>query len=348
MKKIVTIVGARPQFVKCAALRKVFDNSGGIDEVLVHTGQHYDFSMSEVFFQQLKIRKPDYSLGIGGKSHGAMTGEMLAEIEKILIKEKPDGLLVYGDTNSTLAGALAAAKLHIPVFHVEAGLRSFNRKMPEEINRTLADRISELLFCSTFDSMQNLKNEGIIKGAHFVGDIMYDVTKSIQNLIEPDKSLARYGVAGKKLAMCTIHRAENTVSAERLNKVVGFVKSFGETHHIVLPLHPGTAKKMAELNVSLDGLQVVDPLPYLETQQLLAASDLLLTDSGGMQKEAYFHKVECITLRDETEWVETVENGWNMLWTDSTHKTKQPISEYGEGDTAEKILAIIQDYFNNV
>lgn len=346
MKKIMTIVGARPQFVKCAALRKVFDNSGDITEVLVHTGQHYDFSMSEVFFQQLDIRKPEYSLGISGKSHGAMTGEMMAEIEAILLAEQPDALLAYGDTNSTLAGAIAAAKLHIPVFHVEAGLRSFNKKMPEELNRILTDHVSALLFCSTFDGVRNLKNGGITEGVHHVGDIMFDVTKSVQSLIDPKTSRDAYGVAGKKLATCTIHRAENTSDPARLCRIVDYVKGFGKTHHIVLPLHPGTAKKIADTDISLNGLQVIEPLPYMETQQLLAASDLLLTDSGGMQKEAYFHEVECITLRDETEWVETVENGWNMLWSQAKRAPKGTITEYGDGDSAEKILGHIRKYFN--
>lgn len=344
MKKIVTIVGARPQFVKCAALRKVFDDGGVINEILVHTGQHYDFSMSEVFFQELGIPAADHFLGINGKSHGAMTGEMLAEIEKILFSEKPDAVLVYGDTNSTVAGALAAAKLHIPVFHVEAGLRSFNKKMPEEINRILTDHVSALLFCSTHESVNNLSNENITQGVHHVGDIMYDVTRSVQAMTDAEKTRAAYAKDGKKLAICTIHRAENTADPVRLQRVVDFVKSYMDEYTIVLPLHPGTAKKIADAGVSTEGLTVIEPLPYIETQGLISASELVLTDSGGMQKEAYFHGVDCVTLRDETEWVETISNGWNVLWTDMNRAPKKPITEYGSGETAQQIHDLIVDY----
>jgi len=347
MKKIVTIVVARPQFVKCAALRKVFDDGGQIDEILVHTGQHYDFSMSEVFFQELGIRAADHFLGINGKSHGAMTGEMLVEIEKILLTEKPDAVLVYGDTNSTVAGSLAAAKLHIPVFHVEAGLRSFNKKMPEEINRILTDHVSALLFCSTTESVTNLSNENITQGVHHVGDIMYDVTKSVHSMTDAAATRATYAKDDRKLAICTIHRAENTADPVRLQKVVDFVKSYSKDYAVILPLHPGAAKKIADASVDMGDLTVIDPLPYIETQALISISDLVLTDSGGMQKEAYFHGVDCVTLRDETEWVETIQNGWNVLWTNTTRAPKQPIEEYGNGDTAERIHQLIVEYFQS-
>jgi UDP-GlcNAc3NAcA epimerase len=338
--KLLTVVGARPQFIKCAALRKVIEASDQIDEVLVHTGQHYDFAMSQVFFDQLGIRAPEHMLGIGGKSHGAMTGEMLAAIETLILAERPDAVLVYGDTNSTLAGALAAAKLHVPVIHVEAGLRSFNKRMPEEINRIMADHVSDLLFCSTFESVANLANEGIRKGVHHVGDIMYDVTKSVLGLVRPERARATYGQPGKALAMCTIHRAENTADPARLKQVVDYVRGFADSHAIVLPLHPGTRARIAAANVDMAGITVIEPLPYLETQELLAACDLILTDSGGLQKEAYFHGVDCITLRDETEWVETVENGWNRLWTEGNYKPRQPIAEYGDGRSAERMVGI--------
>lgn len=339
--KILTIVGARPQFVKCAALRKVIDASDALTEVLVHTGQHYDFGMSQVFFDQLAIRPPDHMLGIGGKSHGAMTGEMLAAIETLILAERPDAVLVYGDTNSTLAGALAASKLHVPVIHVEAGLRAFNKHMPEEVNRILTDHVSDLLFCSTTESVRNLANENISTGVHHVGDIMYDVTRSVIGLVQPEHARVSFGQPGKDLAMCTIHRAENTSDPIRLQKVVDYVRAFADSHAIVLPLHPGTRAKIIAAEIDMTGIHLIDPLPYLEIQELLAASDLILTDSGGMQKEAYFHGVDCITLRDETEWVETVESGWNMLWTSDIRKPKKPIDDYGTGNSAERMLATI-------
>lgn len=345
--KILTIVGARPQFVKCAALRKVIDASDAINEVLVHTGQHYDFAMSQVFFDQLGIRAPEHSLGINGKSHGAMTGEMLAAIETIILSERPDSVLVYGDTNSTLAGALAAAKLHVPVIHVEAGLRSFNKRMPEEINRIMTDHVSALLFCSTTESVTNLANEGIHKGVHHVGDIMYDVTRAVVGLVCPDRARGAYGRQNRKLAMCTIHRAENTTDPVRLRRVVDYVRSFTNTHAIILPLHPGTRAHIEAAGIEMGGITVIEPLPYLETQELLAASDLILTDSGGMQKEAYFHGVDCITLRDETEWVETIECGWNRLWTQDSYKKRRPITEYGDGQSSERMLGIMVDFLTS-
>ena len=345
-RKILTVVGARPQFVKCAALRKMIDASDAINEVLVHTGQHYDFAMSQVFFDQLGIRAPEHMLGIGGRSHGAMTGEMLAAIEGLILSERPDAVLVYGDTNSTLAGALAAAKLHVPVIHVEAGLRSFNKRMPEEINRILTDHVSDLLFCSTTVGVRNLAAENIRKGVHHVGDIMYDVTRAVLGLVQPERARESWGQPGKTLAMCTIHRAENTADPARLHRVVDYVRGFADSHAIVLPLHPGTRAKVAAAGIDMTGLTVIEPLPYLETHELLAACDLILTDSGGMQKEAYFHGVDCITLRDETEWVETVESGWNMLWTADSRQPKIPISEYGDGRCAETILQLIEQFLD--
>lgn len=339
MSSVVTVVGARPQFVKCAALRAAIRRDGALREVLVHTGQHYDFAMSEVFFQELDIPAPEHFLGIGGKSHGAMTGEMLAAIEGVLLEERPDAVVVYGDTNSTLAGALAAAKLHVPVLHVEAGLRSFNKRMPEEVNRVLTDHVSALLFCPTADAVANLAREGIEDGVRHVGDIMYDVTRSVLDRIDRDGARARHGDGTRPIATCTIHRAETTADPDRLRAVVDHVRGFADRYRVVLPLHPGTAAKVEAAGVDLSGLHVVPPLPYLELQALLAVSELVLTDSGGMQKEAYFHGVPCITLRDETEWVETVEAGWNRLWTEADWRPRKPIADYGEGDAAERILA---------
>lgn len=350
--KLLTVVGARPQFVKCAALRKVFDASDAIDEVLVHTGQHYDFAMSQVFFDQLSIRPPEHMLGIGGKSHGAMTGEMLTAIEGLIVSERPDAVLVYGDTNSTLAGALAAAKLHVPVIHVEAGLRSFNKRMPEEINRILTDHVSSLLFCSTSEAVRNLGVENIRAGVHHVGDIMYDVTRAALGLVQPDRAREAWGQSGKGLAICTIHRAENTADPVRLRKVLDYVRGFADSHAIVLPLHPGTRAQMQlagieEGGTDMAGITVIEPLPYMDTQELLAAADLVLTDSGGMQKEAYFHGVPCITLRDETEWVETVAYGWNRLWTVDEYTQRLPITEYGDGQSAERMLALITGFVSS-
>lgn len=344
--KILTVVGARPQFVKCSALRKVIDASDAFNEVLVHTGQHYDFAMSQVFFDQLGIRAPEHSLGINGKSHGAMTGEMLTAIETLILSERPDSLLVYGDTNSTLAGALAAAKLHVPVIHVEAGLRSFNKRMPEEVNRIMTDHVSDLLFCSTTESVINLANEGIRKGVHHVGDIMYDVTRAVLGLVRPERARETYCRPGKKLAICTIHRAENTTDAARLQRVVDYVRSFADNHTIILPLHPGTRTRIEAARIDMAGITVIEPLPYLETQELLAASHLVLTDSGGMQKEAYFHGVPCVTLRDETEWVETVNCGWNRLWTVLDYQPRRAIEEYGDGKSAERIFGKSDSFFS--
>lgn len=342
-RRIVTVVGARPQFIKAAGLRAAFDASSDFHEVLVHTGQHYDTNMSGVFFEELGLRPPEYRLAVEGRSHGTMTGEMLAKIEEILVSEAPDALLVYGDTNSTLAGALAATKMHIPVVHVEAGLRSFNKKMPEEVNRILTDHVSRLLFCSTHAGVQNLANENIHDGVHMVGDIMYDVTLRFSALADKDALRKRYGKSGKPLALLTLHRAENFSNADRAQEVLAFVGQYVANHEIVFPVHPGTRHKLGQLGVSLPAsVQVVDPLPYIELQGLLAISDLVLTDSGGLQKEAYFHRTPCITLRDETEWVETVEAGWNALWTNPVHKPQREIDDYGRGDTAEKILDVMR------
>lgn len=343
-RRIVTVVGARPQFIKAAGLRAAFDASLDFHEVLVHTGQHYDTNMSGVFFEELGLRPPEHRLAVEGRSHGAMTGQMLAKIEEILVAEAPDALLVYGDTNSTLAGALAATKMHIPVVHVEAGLRSFNKAMPEEVNRVLTDHVSQLLFCSTTAGVHNLANENIRNGVHMVGDIMYDVTLRFGALADKDALRARYQRSEKPLALLTLHRAENFSRIDRARAVLAFVERYANDYEIVFPVHPGTRAKLEQLGVSLPaGVRAVDPLPYIELQGLLAISDLVLTDSGGLQKEAYFHRTPCITLRDETEWVETIDAGWNALWTNPVHKPQREIHEYGAGDTAEKILAVMRE-----
>lgn len=344
-RKIVTVVGARPQFIKAAALRAAFDESPDFHEVLVHTGQHYDTNMSGIFFEELGLRPPEYRLTIDDRRHGAMTGQMLTAIERILLDEQPDALLVYGDTNSTLAGALAAAKLHIPVVHVEAGLRSFNKRMPEEVNRILTDQVSALLFCSTGTSVTNLAAEGITEGVHMVGDIMYDVALRFCQRADMAALTQRLGLDGRPLALMTMHRQENLDDVARARRLLAFVEGYATDYDIVFPVHPGTRAKLDALGVALPvGVRAVAPLSYIELQSLLSAADLVLTDSGGVQKEAYFHRTPCITLRDETEWVETIEAGWNALWIDPVHSApRREIGDYGQGDTAAQIVAVMRN-----
>jgi len=311
--KILTIVGARPQFVKAAPVSRALA-ARGIAEVLVHTGQHYDRQLSDVFFEQLALRKPDHHLGIGSAPHGAQTGRMLEAIEGVLLGERPDRLLVYGDTNSTLAGALAAAKLGIPVAHVEAGLRSFNRTTPEEINRVVADHLADLLFCPTAAAVANLAAEGIARGVHRVGDVMYDSVLYNARLAELAPSpLDALELSPKRYYLATIHRASNTDDPARLDAIVKMLASLPAP--VVLPLHPRTAKAIEGAGmVALQGsLRPIGPAPYLEMLALERHARAIITDSGGVQKEAYFFGVPCLTLRAETEWVETVEAGWNTL-----------------------------------
>lgn len=357
--KIVTVVGARPQFIKAAAVsRAIHDNyAGKIEELLIHTGQHYDDNMSKVFFEELGIPCPKYNLEISGGHHGAMTGRMLGGVEGILLEEKPDWLLIYGDTNSTLAGALAAAKLHIPVAHVEAGLRSFNMRMPEEVNRILADRVSSLLFCPTETAVNNLKAEGITQGVHNVGDVMYDVALFYRDHAQKNSSvLQTLGLTSGKFALATCHRAENTDDPQRLSAILVALAEIVDNMPVVLPLHPRTRKLINDYGLLhlLEKLTVTEPLPFLDMVALGQASRLILTDSGGVQKEAFFYGVPCITMRDETEWVETVNLGWNQLVGASTNSIlfavnkiiKSPSSgvnakPYGMGKAASSILALL-------
>jgi UDP-GlcNAc3NAcA epimerase len=313
LKKVVTIVGARPQFIKAATVSRVVATQNEIEEVVVHTGQHYDANMSEIFFEQLAIPTPNFSLGIGGGPHGAMTGRQLEKIEEVLLSERPDWVLVYGDTNSTLAGSLAAAKLHIPVAHVEAGLRSFNRRMPEEINRVLADHVSTLLFAPTAVARENLLAEGIVEEAiHVVGDVMYDAALFYkERSIEP-KWFSHLNVGKGDYVLCTIHRAENTNDPERL---AGILKGLADYDRaVILPLHPRTQAKIDDLGLSIPkNVRVTEPVGYLEMIWLEMHCRAVATDSGGVQKEAFFHGKPCVTLRDETEWVELLELGVNQL-----------------------------------
>lgn len=340
-RKVLTVVGARPQFVKAAAVSRAMARLEGMREIMLHTGQHFDANMSDIFFEELGIPAPDYHLGTAGGSHGEMTGRMLAAIEAVLIEEKPDWVLVYGDTNSTLAGALAAAKLHIPVAHVEAGLRSFNRRMPEEINRVLTDHVSARLYCPTGAAMRNLADEGIRKGVLHVGDVMYDAAIDARQRAQSGADiLARIGLEPGRYSLATIHRAENTDDAARLRAVIGHLEQVAEERTVVLPLHPRTMQAVARFGISLNRLKVIEPVGYLEMTALLAGCVDVHTDSGGVQKEAYFHGKPCVTLRDETEWVETVEAGWNRLWSVPDYRhPRQVIDEYGSGNAAELIVS---------
>lgn len=309
--KILTILGARPQFIKAGSVSREIAKHGDITEVIVHTGQHYDANMSDIFFEEMKIPKPDYFLGVGGKSHGAMTGQMIEKIEAVAFKENPDWIMVYGDTNSTLAGAIVASKLHIKLAHIEAGLRSFNMKMPEEVNRILTDRVSDILFCPTDTAVANLNNEGydkldckIVKS----GDVMKDGAMFYKKLAtKPDCRVE------SNFILCTIHRAENTDNDERLSGIFEALENISKDRQVVLPMHPRTKKVLENLSIDLKNLTVIEPVGYLEMVWLIDHCSLVMTDSGGLQKEAFFFKKPCITLRDETEWVELVDNGFNIL-----------------------------------
>lgn len=328
MIKLITIVGARPQFIKAAAISRAIskDFTDQIKEILVHTGQHYDENMSSIFFDDLNIPQPKYNLEISGGTHGAMTGKMLGSIEQVLIQEKPDWVLVYGDTNSTLAGALAAAKLNIPVAHVEAGLRSFNMRMPEEINRIVADRISSLLLCPTGLAVENLRQEGVSKGVYFSGDVMYDVALQFAEIAEKKSSiLTRLNLLNKPYILATCHRAENTNDSQRLKGVLTALNLMAKTKHVVFPIHPRTKQMISRygFNDYLEKLIVIEPVSYFDMIILEKNSNLIVTDSGGIQKEAFFFRIPCITIRDETEWIETVNAGWNEVAGTSVEKITQ-------------------------
>ena len=314
--KIVAVVGARPQFIKAAVASRAIREMG-VSEILVHTGQHYDNNMSAIFFRELEIPTPDYHLGIGGGTHGQNTGRMLEAIERVLLEEKPNWVLVYGDTDSTLAGALAAAKIHIPVAHVEAGLRSFNQRMPEEINRVLTDHVSSLLFAPTKLAVENLYREGVPpEKIQFVGDVMFDAALFYQEEAKTGSHILEHlSIKAKSFILVTVHRAENTNEARLRAILTGLVEIASEIL-VVWPLHPRTRKALEELNLlqsARDALTIIEPVGYLDMVMLESSARLIVTDSGGVQKEAFFYHTPCITLREETEWVELVELGWNML-----------------------------------
>lgn len=361
VKKILTVLGARPQFIKASVVSHAISKVPSLSEVLVHTGQHFDANMSDVFFEELGMQRPDYFLNIHGDSHGVMTGRMLMEVERVLQNEKPDAVLVYGDTNSTLAGALAAVKQHIPVAHVEAGLRSFNMAMPEEVNRVLTDRISRWLFTPTDIAAQHLKREGFESAQIIpVGDVMYDVALHHGSRVQAGSGLmTRLGLKEKSYLLATIHRAENTDHPVRLAAIVDALEAVALQIPVVWPLHPRTRavlQKAGRLEQLARRVILINPLGYLDMVQMEKYSALIATDSGGVQKEAFFYQVPCITLRDETEWVELVDAGWNQLvsptdagriansiWQARGHRGSN-IKPYGEGNAAQIIVErLLQD-----
>ena len=362
MKKIITIVGARPQFIKASVVSRELRKKN--KEIIIHTGQHYDKNMSDIFFEQLNIPKPDYNLEIGSGTHAFQTGNMLIEIEKILIAEKPDYVLVYGDTNSTLAGALAASKLLIPVIHIEAGLRSFNRNMPEEQNRVLTDHISSILFCPTNTAITNLKNEGICENVFDVGDVMCDSVLYFSKLADEKINLENINLTPiydkqefNNWYLTTIHRAENTMDDNNLIEILSALEELDEK--VIFPVHPRIRKMIDKLNTqnNYQNIYFVEPVDYLTMLYLTKNSKKVITDSGGLQKECYILDVPCITIRDETEWVETLKNGYNRLATAnykdllekinsaSIHDNNK-INYYGNGEASKEIVRIIEEVEN--
>ena len=349
MLAILTAIGTRPQFIKAAAVSQVLSTRSNLREIIVHTGQHFDDNMSRQFFEELDIPAPAYSLDIHGGAHGEMTGRMLQAIEVIIGEVRPDVVLVYGDTNSTIAAALAAAKMHVPVAHVEAGLRSFDRSMPEEINRIVTDHISNLLFCPTQTAVANLKREGIVAGVAHVGDVMYDMSQRAAALAkQKSKILERLGLGPHSYAVATVHRAESTDEPDKLARIFTWLAERAAERPVILPLHPRTRLAIERASVdhdalNHDALRMIDPLGYLDMTALVQNAVAVYTDSGGLQKEAYFHRVPCVTLRTTTEWVETVEAGWNRLWTEPPNDMpRREIDDYGNGMAALRIVEAIE------
>ena len=357
--KIATILGARPQFIKASMVSRELANHGNIKELIIHTGQHFDDNMSKVFFNEMNIPLPDYELNIHSLSHGAMTGRMMVDIEKILIKERPDWVLVYGDTNSTLAGSLSGAKLNIPVAHIEAGLRSFNMHMPEEINRIVSDRISTLLFCPTYNSIKNLKDEGFAVDSDNIincGDIMYDAAQFFEELAKTTSTvLLDNDITDKEFILCSIHRSENTNDSKRLDSIIQALNEINLKTQIIFPLHPRTKKYLEEYSIE-SKFHYLEPVSYFDILLLLNKCQLVITDSGGLQKEAFFSKKHCVILRNETEWVELVDNGYSSLAGANTNTIltcfKEMIQKsshfevpfYGNGGARKKIVNTLINY----
>ena len=356
-KKIITVLGARPQFIKASVVSEEIKKNKELEENIIHTGQHFDKNMSDVFFKELSLDVPKYNLAISGLTHGALTGRMLEGIEKILIKEKPSLVLVYGDTDSTLAGSLAASKLDIPVAHVESGLRSRNFLMPEEKNRIITDALSQLLFCPSNLAVQNLKKENITEGVTQVGDVMLDIMNLRKKNIHDEMFIKELELDKKAYALCTIHRKENTNDLKRLKSIFSALSSISKQIKVILPIHPRTKKILEENKIKIGpDVIIVEPLAYLDFLKLQLNSKRILTDSGGLQKEAFFNSIPCITLRDETEWIETVQSGWNIIagaesanieeaWFNLDKQSrKEDYHPYGQGDASKKIVNSIKTY----
>lgn len=371
MTKVVNVIGARPQFIKYFPVAEAFKEAArvgaAVTDILVHTGQHYDYGMSKIFFDELGIREPEYHLGVGSCLHGDQTGQILRKVEEVCLKERPDAVLVYGDTNSTLGAALAASKLHLPVAHVEAGLRSFNKLMPEEINRILTDHVSTLLLCPSKTAVKNLRDEGfrnVLNGGETVdggfkgvfaeinnpcvinvGDVMYDVLIHASALAEKRSSiLSVLGLEPGGYRMLTVHRAESTDDPAAFEEIIGFVNEASSGKTVIFPMHPRTKKSYEGSRKRFSAnVRIIEPLGYFDVLKLLKNSALLMSDSGGMQKEAYWLKVPCITLRDRTEWVETVESGWNVLFRDyrGGHSPGGDADPYGDGKAAQRIVGAV-------
>lgn len=357
--KILTVIGTRPQFIKACMLSNKLATEREIEEIIVHTGQHYDKNMSDIFFTQLNMPKPHVNLHIGSSSHGKQTGQMLAALEEIMMQVNPNVVLVYGDTNSTLAGALASSKLHIPLAHVEAGLRSFNKKMPEEINRVVTDHLSHLLFCPSHTAALHLKKEGITDGVYVTGDIMYDAIVHFKHFAFTQSTILQaLSLTKDNYYLSTIHRAENTNDKDRLTAILQALQQVDK--EVILPLHPGTKRKINEFSlhefISSAPIQVIEPLSYFDMVAVVAHASAVITDSGGLQKEAYMLQVPCITVRDETEWIETVQSGWNHIVGANKEKIVQTLSQlqrpteypslFGDGHTAKHIIHILKKYMD--
>ncbi len=347
--KILTIIGARPQFIKAATISRVIKEkySNVITEIIIHTGQHYENNMSQIFFDEMDIPEPDYNLAINGKSHGAMTGEMLIKLEEIMIDEKPDIILVYGDTNSTLAAALSAVKLLIPIAHIEAGMRSYNKNMPEEINRIITDHVSKYLFCPTDLSAENLKKEGVKDNIYVVGDVMYDAVLYYKAKIKSSEITKNIP---KDFYLATCHRQENTDNEQNLTEIFASLDEIAKNNPVVLPLHPRTKKYLEEYKINIENLHIIEPVGYFDMLYLLQNTKTVLTDSGGLQKEAYYFKKPVIIMRDETEWLELIENGIGILTGANKTKILSAVKKlssvnyfkeniYGAGNSAERIIA---------
>lgn len=342
---VMTVVGARPQFVKAAPLSRALAATGRIFEILVHTGQHFDANMSDVFFSELDIPPPARNLHIHGGGHGGMTGRMMYALEEAMAETRPDAVVVFGDTNSTLAAALVAAKMHVPIAHIEAGVRSFNRRMPEEINRIATDVLSDLLLSPSPNGVENLRREGVRGEVLMVGDLMFDATlEARERALGRSDIMERLGLQDRGFVLCTVHRAENTDDPARFDEIADYVGEAARERPVIWPVHPRTRALVTRRSFAGD-VRLVDPLGYLDMHRLLDGCESVLTDSGGVQKEAYFHGRRCVTLRSETEWVETVECGWNRLWRGPDYTERRPIEHFGSGRaatvTAEALVSFL-------